>query len=171
MTPKVAKQVDALRDMTVAELREEYAEVCGEETRSRHKEYLRNRIAWRLQASEDGGLSERALRRAEELARNANLRLTGPSHTVIGPFRPSHDRRPPMPGTTITRGYRGQEVAVTVLDDGFEYCGQVYRSLTAVAKAIPGTHWNGFHFFFGPNSKGADAGHARPPGDALASPR
>jgi hypothetical protein len=147
MTPKVAKQVDALRDMTVAELREKYAEVFGEDTRSRHKDFLRKRIAWRLQANEEGGLSERALRRAEELAKDSDLRLVAPRHTVVRPFRPSPDRRLPMPGTVITREYRGQTVAVTVLDDGFEYSGQVYRSLTAVAKAITGSHWNGYGFF------------------------
>ena len=52
-----------------------------------------------------------------------------------------------MPGAVITREYRGCTIAVTVLDEGFEYEGAVYRSLTAVAKAITGTHWNGYHFF------------------------
>ncbi len=60
MTPKVAQQVEALRDMTVAELRERYAVVFGEESRSSHKDFLRKRIAWRLQANEEGGLSDRA---------------------------------------------------------------------------------------------------------------
>jgi hypothetical protein len=147
MTPKVAKQVEALRDMTVAELLERYAEVFGEQTRSRHKDFLRKRITWRLQANDEGGLSERALRRAEELAKDSDLRLVAPRRTVTRPFRPSHDRRLPMPGTMLTREYRGQTVAVTVLDSGFEHAGQVYRSLTAVAKAITGSHWNGYGFF------------------------
>ena len=59
MIPKVAKQVDALRDMTVAELRERYAEVFGEHTRFRHKDFLRKRITWRLQANEEDGRSKR----------------------------------------------------------------------------------------------------------------
>jgi len=147
MKPHVAKQVDALQDMTVAELREKYQAVFGEQTTSRHKDHLRKRIAWGLQANEEGGLSERAQRRAEELARDSNLRLLAPARTVVGHFKPSHDRRLPMPGTVLTREYRGQTVTVTTLDQGFEYAGQVYRSLTAVAKAITGTHWNGFHFF------------------------
>jgi len=136
MTPKVAKQVDALRDMTVAELRERYAEVFGEHTRSLHKDFLRKRITWRLQANEEGGLSERAIRRAERLAKDSDLRLVAPRHTVTRPFRPAGDRRLPMPGTVLTRGYRGQTVSVTVLDEGFEYGGTVYRSLPSVAKAI-----------------------------------
>ena len=147
MTPKVAKQVEALHDMTVAELREQYAVVFGEHTRSSHKDFLRKRITWRRQANEEGGLSARALSRAEKLAKDSDLCLIAPRHMVTRPFRPSGDRRLPMPGTVLTREYRGQIVSVTVLDDGFEYCDQVYRSLTAVAKAVTGPHWNGYGFF------------------------
>jgi hypothetical protein len=146
MKAAIAKQIEALRDMTVAELREKYAEVFGEPTTSRHKDHLRKRIAWGLQAREEGGLSERALRRAEELARDCDLRLLAPARTVLGHFKPSQDRRLPMPGAVITREYQGRTVSVTVLDEGFEYEGTVYRSLTAVAKAVTGSHWNGFGF-------------------------
>ena len=52
-----------------------------------------------------------------------------------------------MPGTILTREYRGQTVSVTVLDDGFAFRGDRYRSLTAVTKAITGSHWTGFDFF------------------------
>jgi hypothetical protein len=148
MTPKVAKQVEALRDMTVAELREQYAVVFGENTRSSHRDFLRKRITWRLQANDEGGLSDRALRRAEELANDADLRLLAPTaRTVIGRLSPKHDRRLPMPGTVLQREYHGQTVTVTVLDTGFEYTGQVYRSLTAVAKVVTGSHWNGLLFW------------------------
>jgi hypothetical protein len=154
MTPKVAQQVEALRDMTVEELREQYAVVFGEATRSSHKDFLRKRIAWRLQANEEGGLSDRALHRAEELANDADLRLlAAAARTVVGRLTPKHDRRLPMPGTVLQREYHGQTVTVTVLDAGFEYAGQVYRSLTAVAKAITGSHWNGL-LFFGLTGKG-----------------
>ena len=52
-----------------------------------------------------------------------------------------------MPGTIITRQYKGETIEVQVLADGFEYEGEVYRTLSAVAKAVTGTHWNGYHFF------------------------
>ncbi|NUN53627.1 MAG: DUF2924 domain-containing protein [Planctomycetaceae bacterium] len=71
----MAARIRALQDMTVPELREQYREVFGEETRSRHKEFLWRRIAWRMQANEEGDLSERALRRAAELANDADVRL------------------------------------------------------------------------------------------------
>ena len=148
MTPKVAKQVETLHDMTVAELRERYAVVFGEDTRSSHKDFLRKRITWRLQANAEGDLTERARRRAEELANDADLRLLAPAaRTVVGRLSPKHDRRLPMPGTVLQREYHGQTVTVTVLDTGFEYAGQVYRSLTAVAKAVTGSHWNGLLFW------------------------
>ncbi len=52
-----------------------------------------------------------------------------------------------MPGAVLTREYKGERISVTVLDKGFEYDGDVYRSLTAVARAVTGSHWNGYHFF------------------------
>jgi hypothetical protein len=53
----------------------------------------------------------------------------------------------PVPATVLTREYRGKTVLVTVLDRGFEYEGVVYRSLSAVARAVTGSHWNGYGFF------------------------
>lgn len=153
MTAEIKKQVEALADMTVAELREKYQEVFGEETRSRHKDFLRKRVIWRLQANAEGGISERARRRAEELANDADLRLVAPRRTEVRSFRLPHDRRLPMPGTVLTREYRGQTIRVTVLDEGFEFQGEVYRSLSAVAREITGTRWNGF-LFFGLKQKG-----------------
>ncbi|MBC8450730.1 DUF2924 domain-containing protein [bacterium] len=148
MTQSMERQIEELGDMSAAELREQYREVFGEETRSRHKGFLRKRITWRLQANAEGGLSERARRRAAELADEADLRLLAPVSRGLASRRaPSRDRRLPMPGTVLMREYRGRKVAVTVLDVGFEHGGTVYRSLTAVARAITGTHWNGYHFF------------------------
>jgi hypothetical protein len=147
----VGAELASLHRMTVGELREKYLAAFGEETRSWNKDFLRKRIAWRIQELAEGGLSERARRRAEELARDADLRLRPP-----GPERPGKtvvrklktpDRRIPIVGTVLTREYRGTTVRVTVLDAGFEHEGRVYRSLTAVAKAVTGSHWNGHHFF------------------------
>ena len=138
MNESIAREIESLRDLTVAELREKYAEVFGEETRSRHKDYLRKRIAWRLQANAEGGLSERALRRARELANEADLRLLGPTtRTVTGRITVPKDRRLPMPGTVLTREYRGQTIAVTVLDEGFEYAGE---GLPVPVRGGPGGH-------------------------------
>ena len=155
MSLNVARELAALGRMTVKELRGKYAEVFGEETPAHNQTWLVRRIAWRLQALAEGDLSERARRRAAELANDADLRMNPPkilaaasaepAATKVLPFKPD-DRLPP-PGTLITRAYRGETVQVKVLPGGFEYEGQVYRSLSAVAKAITGSHCNGYFFF------------------------
>lgn len=155
MAVNIGKEAAAMKRMTVTELRRKYAEVFGEDTRSRHKDYLVRRIAWRLQANAEGGLSERARQRAGELARNADVRLTPPKKsappvsgpTAVSALHVSQDNRLPMPGAVITREYKGRTIEVYVLPKGFEYEGEIYRSLSAVAQAVTGTHWNGYHFF------------------------
>jgi len=152
--------IAALRNLTVGQLRDRYAEVFGEPTRSGNRDFLFKRIAWRIQSLAEGGLSERARRRAEELARDADVRTTIPrprkasaepgttSVTAPAPRDVStvHDRLP-VAGTVLTRPYRGRRVEAKVLAAGFEHDGQVYRSLSAVAKAVTGSHWNGLLFF------------------------
>jgi hypothetical protein len=162
MSLNVARELAALGRMTVKELRDKYAEVFGEETPAHNQTWLARRIAWRLQALAEGDLSERARQRAAELANDADLRMNPPKalpvaadpvQTKVLPFKPD-DRLPP-PGTLITREYRGETVQVQVLPNGFEYEGQVYRSLSAVAKVITGSHCNGY-FFFRLGGKGDD---------------
>jgi len=154
----LAKEIDALRRMTVIELRRRHGDLVGEETRAGNRQYLLRRIAWRLQALAEGDLTERARRRAQELARDADLRRRPPRElsmppapadlkTVTGRIALSRDERLPMPGQTLDRQYKGHMYEVKVLTNGFEYDGRAYRSLSAVAYAITGSHWNGYHFF------------------------
>ena len=79
---QMQKEIDALSRMTVGQLREKYMEVFGEESRSNHKQFLFRRIAWRIQALAEGGLSERARRRALEIANDADLRIRAPRATL-----------------------------------------------------------------------------------------
>jgi hypothetical protein len=150
----VAKEVATLESMKVAELRVRYAQVFGEETRVGHKTWLVRRIAWRLQALAEGDLSERARRRAAELANDADLRLLPPRSVQAIPAGKASsaklggpDPRVPPPGQTLRRLYKGRVLHVRILPQGFEFDGAVYRSLSAVAKAITGSHTNGFLFF------------------------
>ncbi|MBK9121335.1 MAG: DUF2924 domain-containing protein [Phycisphaerales bacterium] len=165
MAMNVGKELADLREMSVRELREKYESVFGEPTRAGNKDWLFKRIAWRIQALAEGDLSERALRRAEFLARDADLRTTAPRTPVAnagngvnvavggngggepGPAPAVLDERVPPPGTVLTRRYRGQAYHVRVRHDGFEYDGQHFRSLSAIAKIITGSHWNGLLFF------------------------
>src|SRR5829696_6500115 len=111
----IEQTLPALRRMTPAQLREQYLEVFGEPSRSGNKDFLFKRVAWRVQSLAEGGLSERARRRAEELARDADIRTTlprppattadAPARTVTRPAPSAHDRLP-IPGTVLTRKYR-----------------------------------------------------------------
>jgi hypothetical protein len=161
MALNIRKELEAMHTMRVAELRAKYLELFGEPPRSRHRQHLVRRIAWRLQAIAEGDLTGRARRRAAELARETDLRLGPPPKadadaTALAARPPARDRRLPMAGTLLVRQYHGQTLEVKVLEEGFEYDGQTYRSLTAVAKRITGRHWNGYHFF-GLNNNGAKA--------------
>jgi hypothetical protein len=155
MHVNVAKEVAALEAMTVNELRAKYIQVFGEETRVGNKVWLVKRIVWRLQALAEGDLSERARRRAAELAQDADLRLSPPRQKQTAPASVQKNGRVsasanghlPLPGTILTRWYKGQTLKVQVLRHGFEYDGQVYKSLSAVAKAITGSHTSGYLFF------------------------
>ena len=154
----IGKEVAALERLAIGKLRERYAEVFGEPTNGNSKPWLIRRIAWRLQERALGGLSERARKRAEELADDADLRTMPPRERNGGTVRLTAkvaelpataplDRRLPLPGTVIQRKYKGRTLHVKVLVDGFEFDGERYGSLSAVAKAITGSHCNGFAFF------------------------
>jgi hypothetical protein len=103
----------------------------------------------------EGDLSERARRRAAELAQDADLRLSPPRQKQSAPASVQKNGKAsapvngylPLPGTILTRWYKGQTLQVQVQRHGFEYEGQVYKSLFAVAKAITGSHTSGFLFF------------------------
>ena len=82
-TMQIQKEIEALSRMTVGQLRQKYTEVLGEESRSHHKQFLFRRIAWRIQALAEGGLAERARRRALEIANDADLRIRAP-RTMFG---------------------------------------------------------------------------------------
>ena len=153
MSIAIECEIGRMRQMAHGDLRERFVELFGEPPRSRHKEHLVRRIAWRLQALAEGDLSQRAHRRAAELASDADLRLGPPPRekskvTLSTAARTAaRDERLPMPGTILVRQYHRQTLEVKVLQRGFEYDGQIYKSLTAVAKRITGKHWNGYHFF------------------------
>jgi hypothetical protein len=150
----IVTEMATLQRLSVGQLRQRFAQLFGEATAASNKTWLVKRLLWRMQALAEGDLSERARRRAAELARDADLRLNPPrtKTSTAAPPEPvsvpaSVDPRLPPPGTILTRPYKGQQLQVQVRTDGFAYAGTVYPSLSAVAKAITGTHTNGYHFF------------------------
>jgi hypothetical protein len=157
MSLNLDHELKALRSLSPSALRVRYAELFGEPTRSGNKVWLIKRIAWRLQALAEGDLSERARRRAEELANDADLRLSPPRNLTSARalaqgaqaerLPPGWDRRLPPPGSLLTRRYKGQLLQVKILSNGVELDGKRYRSLSALANALTGAHCNGFAFF------------------------
>lgn len=162
MPRSITKQIDAIERMTTSELAEQYEALHGQPVRTRHRAYLIRKIAWRLQADAEGDLTERARKRATELANDADVRVMAPKTQIHPPATTSSttvhrslpqgehsDPRIPSVGSAIVREYKGQTIRVGVLpaDEGFEYDGERYRTLSAIAKKVTGSHINGFRFF------------------------
>ncbi len=157
MESNLANELAGLDHMSVPELRHQYATLFGEPTWVANRAWLVKRLAWRMQALAEGDLSERARRRAAELANDADLRLgpprppkNGSARTKAAPTaspRGRRDARLPRPGALLTRAYQGQTLQVQVLAEGFEFEGKFYDSLSAVARAVTGSHCSGYWFF------------------------
>ena len=158
--PSPITEIQALRGMTVAELRARWTELYGAEPRSRNRDYLWRRLAWKVQEQAHGGLSEAARARLAELASEVSLgdlRVRPPkgfdpdalADATARPMsaRPVRDPRLPRPGAVLVRPYRGRDLRVLVLEDGFEWDGRRFGSLSETARAITGQHWNGRLFF------------------------
>jgi hypothetical protein len=141
-----------LRQMTTAQLRLKYRELFAEASHSNHKAYLFRRVAWRLQSLAQGGLSERARQYARDITADADLRLCPPKSIGTRPLPikavTQIESRVPAPGTVLVRRYKNDTITVTVLDHGgFQYGERVFKSLSAIAREVTGTQWNGYSFF------------------------
>src|SRR5260370_31853667 len=125
MHPPIGQQLRELERLTTPQLRGRYAEVFGEHTPANNRTWLIKRIAWRLQALAEGGLSEWALRRAAELANDADLRMNppapprtakpAPAQPAAWTERAATDKRLPPPTTVLTRTYQVPTLQVHVL--------------------------------------------------------
>ena len=149
----IADEIAELQAMDVPRLAERYAALFGKPPRVRHKAWLWKRIAWKLQERRLGGLSKVAKARLEELIGEIEL---PPIESVAKAKAPAPSRRDPkalLPGMVLTRKWRDQKILVRVLGSGFEWQGQGFASLSAVARAITGAHWNG-RLFFGMTTRG-----------------
>jgi len=153
-TPSIAAQVVALTHLNINELREKWREVFGEETVQRHRQYLIRRIAWGLQRQHYGHeLSDEAKVRLDELQQQ--FRDSPPETWFRGARHnrpttkttPVRDAKAPKVGTTLVRDYKGTRITVTAVEGGFMYNNEFFKSLSAVARAITGSHMSGVAFF------------------------
>jgi hypothetical protein len=147
MTDMVLTQVAALKTTPTPDLKKMWRELFDTEPPPYNRRFLESRLAYRLQELAYGGLSRATVERLEALAED----LDGGS--MVKRRQRVKDR--PIAGTRLVREWQGAEHCVTVLDDGFEYQGRPYRSLSAIARAITGTRWNGLIFFGLKNQRGS----------------
>jgi hypothetical protein len=159
MNETIQAQIEELRKLPASALRAKYCELFGDESRSGNRQFLFRRVAWRLQALAEGDLSERARRRALEIANDADLRIQ-PTKAFLRSASALAGRDPRLPaaGTVLLRRFKETSVEVKVLDEGFEYEGRRYQSLSAIASEVAGTRWNGFLFFGLTGEKGGRNG-------------
>jgi hypothetical protein len=133
--------------MTTGQLRMEFQRLSGRPTGSWNREWLRRKVSWLIQESQrqTSDAVELPTLVPEVRDQPRSPRLDAPIQVVAG--RGVRDPRLPRPGTEIVREYRGLKLTVTTLEQGFEWNGRTYSSLTALAREITGTHWNGRLFF------------------------
>ena len=143
----VLARLAAMKAAPIAELKKQWRELFNEEPPAFNRRYLESRLAYRIQELAYGGLKPETIRRLERLGEE----LDGGDKRKRG-IRADRDR--PITGTRLLREWQGVEQIVTVTADGFEWQGRPYKSLSAIARAITGTRWNGWVFFGLKNHRG-----------------
>ena len=136
---QVLARLGALKDMTVRELKAEWGKLFSSEAPNNSRPFLEQRLAYRIQELTFGGPSKPVRQLLDALADEVEGKKVRKS--VIS------DPRNPVIGTRLVREWDGAEHVITVLKDGFDWQGRRYKSLSAVARDITGTRWNGYRFF------------------------
>ena len=139
MTDSVLAQIAALAKASLPELRAQWGDLFGKEAPGINRAYLERRIAYRLQELAYGGLSDATRMKLDALAKIADKGSSARTRTR------AQDR--PIAGTKLLRVWQGVEHSVTVLQTGYDYQGRSFASLSAVARHITGSRWNGPAFF------------------------
>ena len=152
-------EIAHLATLTVRDLERRHEMLFGRKPETNHRQFLFRKIAWRIQAEREGGLSESTKQLAAAISQEAPLRtriitsvakrLAGlpPEQRATTVLASGHDSRLPMPGGVIVKQFKGETLVVKVTANGFEFRERRYTSLSAIAFDITGTKWNGFVFF------------------------
>lgn len=135
----ILARLAALKNMTVNELKAEWQALFDAPAPNNSRTFLESRLAYRIQELTYGGPDKQTRRLLDLLADEVEGTLTRKAQIA--------DPRNPVVGTKLIREWDGIAHTVTVLKEGFEWGGQRYKSLSAVARSITGTRWNGYRFF------------------------
>lgn len=146
MTDTILARIAALKTTPTPDLKKQWRDLFETEPPPYNRRFLESRLAYRIQELAYGGLKPETVERLEALGEQ----LDG-GNTVLRRTR-ADDK--PIAGTRLIREWQGVEHTVTVLQDGYEWQGRPYRSLSAIARAITGTRWNGWVFFGLKNQRG-----------------
>lgn len=147
MSKSILAQIGALKSMDAKALKARWRELFETEPPPYNRRFLESRLAYRIQELAYGGLKPETVERLAALAEQVG---------GSGPRRARMAQERPITGTRLLREWQGAEHSVTVRDDGFEYQGRPYKSLSAVARLITGTRWNGWVFFGLKNQRGRE---------------
>jgi Protein of unknown function (DUF2924) len=154
MQENLLTKIMNLKDASLEDLKKKYSELFEDKPApSNNKTYLWKKIAYKLQEIEYGGLPTDTQGKIHELIQKydpVNNKAVRPENTTQDqPKKPNlrRDKRLPIPGTVITKEYKGIKLQIKILESGFEYSSKVYKTLTAIAKEVTGAHWNGYLFF------------------------
>ena len=135
----IPARLAALKSTPMCDLKAQWWDLYASEPPRYNRKYLESRLAYRIQELAYGGLKPETVKRLEALGEQ----LDGGNITT----RRIRTDLMPIAGTRLIRAHLGVEHVVTVLQTGFEWQGRPYQSLSAIARAITGTRWNGWTFF------------------------
>ena len=136
--------------MPMPELKQRWRDLVGGEPPGHRREFLVNRLAHRIQELAYGGLSQGVRQKMDDLLDAAGYDENG---AVPAPGGTGKKPSAPLVGTRLVRDWNGERYEVTVVASGYEFRGRRYRSLTAIAELITGSHWNGRLFFGVPSGR------------------
>lgn len=146
MADPVLAQLAALKTAQIADLKARWRDLFESEPPPYNRRFLEHRLAYRIQELAYGGLKAETVERLDALADAIDGKLS----------RRRRIENRPISGTRLIREWKGVEHQVTVRDEDFEYRGRPYQSLSAIARAITGTRWNGLVFFGLKNQRGTN---------------
>ncbi|WP_084398719.1 DUF2924 domain-containing protein [Henriciella aquimarina] len=135
----IIQKIASLQAMDIADLKSEWRRLFDTDPPAFNRKTLEARLAYRIQELAFGGLSKGTRRRLKDLGE----RVDGGDPLI----RHARVDNRPATGTQLIREWQGEDHVVTVTPNGYEWGGRPYKSLSAVARAITGTRWNGWVFF------------------------
>lgn len=142
-----AEEIKTIEKLKGAALRAKFKEVLGVETKSKNRPYLVKRIVDALQARGAKEPEPPAQRVANSAAPTRTKKVATKEPDAQPTATRERDPRIPAPGTVLEREYDGKTVRAKVLEQGFEFGGKTYRSLSAIAREVTSQSWNGLLFF------------------------